>query len=307
MNDLIQKFIDLVNEYNVNGNNIILKENELLSKHSTFKIGGPAKLFCIPSSASALIFLLETARRLSLRTFVLGNGSNVLFDDAGFDGVIISTSALNSVEFDGNVLSAECGAMLSSCAIKARDHKLSGLEKLFGIPGTVGGAVFMNAGAYGGEISQVAVKTTYIDPETFEIKTVCGEEHEFGYRHSIFKKNNGIILKTFMELVPSDIDAITSVMDECKAKRVEKQPLEYPSAGSTFKRYPGRYTGQMIDECGLKGRTVGGAQVSEKHAGFVINKGSATSADVLELIDIIKTTIKNAYGIEIQTEVIYVK
>lgn len=303
----ICNLIASINEYNGCENKINLKENEPLSQHCTFKIGGCARLFAVPKDINALIFILTESKKLSVRTYVIGNGSNILFDDSGFDGVIISTEGMNSIYREGTKLYAECGAMLSSCGIKAKAESLTGMECLFGIPGTIGGAVYMNAGAYGGEIRDVVVKTTYLDPETMEVNTIEGDEHKFGYRHSVFKENGGIILSCEIQLKEGKIEDITAAMDDYKKRRVDKQPLEYPSAGSTFKRYPGRYTGQMIDECGLKGCTVGGAQVSEKHAGFVINRGGATSSDVCELVDHIKHVIHDAYGIEIETEIIYVK
>ena len=219
----------------------------------------------------------------------------------------MSTEALNKISIEGNTVIAESGAMLTLCAASARDAGLSGMECLYGIPGSIGGAVYMNAGAYGGEMSDIVVETTYLDIDTLEVKTIACEEHGFGYRKSVFCKSNSIILETVMKLKADDIQNINNKMNEYKRLRIEKQPLEYPSAGSTFKRYPGRYTAQMIDEAGLKGYTVGGAQVSEKHAGFVINKGGATCKDVLELISVIKNKIKKLHDIEIETEVIYVK
>ena len=307
MENRINDYINIVSEYNRSDNNIKIKENEPLCLHSTFKIGGNARIFAVPQSIDALIFLMETANKLDVRAYIVGNGSNILFDDAGFDGVVISTSGLNSIVVEGDIITAECGAMLSACAVKAKDAGLSGMECLFGIPGSVGGAVFMNAGAYGGEMKDIVIETTYLDVNDFTLHTVKGDDHEFGYRQSIFKSNRGIILNTSMKLKPADKNVICAAMDDYKERRITKQPLEFPSAGSTFKRYPGRYTGQMIEESGLKGRSIGGAQVSEKHAGFVINRENASSKDVLELIETIKQTIRENYGIDIETEVIYVK
>jgi len=291
----------------IDGNTVNSKENEILSAHSSFKIGGPADLFVLPKNAEELKFTIRGAKDFSVPYFILGHGSNLLFDDSGYRGVIISTEAMNSVKVEGHTMSVECGAMLTSCAVMAKDASLSGMECLYGIPGSIGGAVYMNAGAYGGEMRDVVVATTYLDPDTLELKTITGEDHKFGYRESVFRENGGIIISTVMELKPAEKNDIADKMAEYKRLRIEKQPLEYPSAGSTFKRYPGRYTAQMIDEAGLKGFSVGGAQVSEKHAGFVINKGNATSKDVTELIDHIKTEIKKLYGIDIETEVITVK
>ena len=288
-------------------NDIALRENELLSGHSTFKIGGPAKLYAIPQNAESLAWLVGEIKANDVKMFVLGHGSNLLFDDSGFDGVVVSTEALNKVSVEGDVITAESGAMLTYCAACAREAGLSGMECLFGIPGSVGGAVYMNAGAYGGEMSDIVVKTTYFDLDDMLVKEIVADEHDFGYRKSIFRDKNAIILETVMKLKTDDTESINEKMNEYKRLRIEKQPLEYPSAGSTFKRYPGRYTAQMIDEAGLKGYSVGGAQVSEKHAGFVINKGGATSKDVLDLITVIKEKIHELHGIDIETEVIYVK
>lgn len=289
------------------GNTVNFKEAEMLSLHSSFKIGGCADLYALPRNAEELVFLISSARSFSVRYFILGHGSNLLFDDAGFRGIVISTEAMNSVVIEGNEMTADCGAMLTSCAVMAKEASLSGMECLYGIPGSIGGAVYMNAGAYGGEMRDIVVSTTYLDPESLEVRTIVGDEHSFGYRESIFRENDGIILSTKMVLKTEDKDEISQRMTEYKRLRIEKQPLEYPSAGSTFKRYPGRYTAQMIDEAGLKGFSVGGAQVSEKHAGFVINKGNATSKDVCELIEHIKREIKKLHGIDIETEVIMVK
>jgi len=307
MNANIERLLTEITQYNNGKKLITLKENELLSRHSSFKIGGPARIFAIPTTYESLIFLLKTATELNVRYYILGNGSNILFDDDGFNGLVISSSAFNKIEINENKLSVGCGAMLTACAVKAKEASLTGMECLFGIPGTIGGAVYMNAGAYGTEMCDITAKTKYIDLETMTLCEVEGDNHKFGYRHSIFKEIKAFILESELVLEKGNLNDISSAMDDYKQRRIFKQPLEYPSAGSTFKRYPGRYTGQMIDELGLKGRSVGGAQVSEKHAGFIINKGCATCNDVLTLIEIVKSEIRKAYGIEIETEVIYVK
>ena len=280
---------------------------EDLKNHTTFKIGGNADIFAVPHSIGELSFLLKTAGELSVRNFVLGRGSNVLFDDDGYEGMIISTENINYITIEGDTITAGCGATLNSVALAAKENSLTGMERIFGIPGSVGGAVYMNAGAYESEMSHIVTETSYFDADTYEIKKITGEDHRFGYRKSAFIENRGIVLETKLQLKHGDKDDIIEQMNEFKRRRLEKQPLEYPSAGSTFKRYPGRYTGKMIEEAGLKGYTVGGAQVSEKHAGFIINKGGATCSDVLTLMGHIIETIEVKFGITIETEVIYIK
>ncbi len=307
----MEKGIELLKERIANRiadeNDIILREKEPLSSHTTFKIGGAAELFASPLTVDAVKWLITASREAEVRSFVLGRGSNVLFSDSGFNGIILSTDRMREVSEKDGVITAQCGATLNSCALLAKERGLSGLECLYSIPGSVGGAVFMNAGAYGGEMKDIVLETTYLDTDKMTVKTIRGSEHQFGYRKSVFCQNGGIILETKLKLTPSDTEAVSEAMEDYRGRRVAKQPLEYPSAGSTFKRYPGRYTGQMIEQAGLKGFAVGGAQVSEKHAGFVINRGGATAADVLAIIDIIKKKIYELHGIEIETEVIYVE
>jgi len=303
----LKKYIKSLSEVGDEMVKIVYKENESLKAHSTFKIGGPADLYVCPKNAEQLAAIIRKSRELGVRYFILGHGSNLLFDDDGYRGVVISTENMNKLSIEGNVITAECGVMLTHCAVAAKDASLSGMECLYGIPGSVGGAVYMNAGAYGSEMKDIVKETVYLDTETLEIRAIPGADHHFGYRESVFRENGGIILSSKMVLTYGDKDSITEKMAECKRLRIEKQPLDYPSAGSTFKRYPGRYTAQMIDEAGLKGYTVGGAKVSEKHAGFVINTGNATSKDVTALIDHIKSEINKLHGIDIETEVITVK
>ncbi len=296
-----------IDEYITSGGRITLLENESLKVHSSFKIGGAAKLYAKIHSADELRFLIEKANEYSVPYFVLGRGTNLLFADEGYNGIIISTEEMNGLSFDGEYVSADCGVTLSRCGTEAKARGLSGFECLYGIPGTVGGAVFMNAGAYGAEMKDIVVESTYFDVESGKVKTLIGEEHGFDYRHSVYRENRGVILSCKMKLSYGDVEKISAKMEECRIARKTKQPLEYPSAGSTFKRYPGKYTAQMIDEAGLKGFGIGGAQVSEKHAGFIINRGDATAKDVLELIDTVKGKIFELYGITIETEIIYVK
>lgn len=282
--------------------------NEPMSRHTSFKIGGNADVFVAPNDTESLIEAYSQAEKGDLRTYILGKGSNVLFSDEGYKGVIISTEKLSAVTVEGNVLTAQCGASFTHIAAVARDAGLSGLEFAYGIPGAVGGAVYMNAGAYGGQVSDCLISSTAFDPESGRIIYTEGEDHQFGYRTSIYKKNpKMVILSANFELVPANKEEIRVKMDDLMGRRRDKQPLEYPSAGSVFKRPEGYFVGQMVEELGLKGYSVGSAQVSEKHAGFIINRGGATAADVLELIDHIKAKVRERYGVELECEVIFVK
>lgn len=284
---------------------IEIKYQEPMSRHTTFRIGGSAALYLIPRTAEELSLCLRVCRDADAKYFVLGNGSNVVFPDEGYDGAVISTEAFDTVRRDGNSLICGAGASLTMAAKTARDEGLTGMEFAHGIPGTVGGAVYMNAGAYGGEIVGVLRESTYVTADG--VCTLPAEEHQFGYRDSIYKHTEGrIITEAVFELTPGDRDAISETMADFMNRRVTKQPLEYPSAGSVFKRYPGRFTGQMIEEAGLKGYTVGGAQVSEKHAGFIINIGGATAKDVKALVEHIKAVILDRFGCELECEIIFV-
>ncbi len=284
------------------------RKNEPMSRHTTFRIGGSATLYAVCHTTEAVAYLISFCKYEKIRTVLLGCGSNVLFADEGFDGIVISTTGLNEICVAENTVQVQAGVSLTVTAKIARDNGLTGMEFAHGIPGSVGGAVFMNAGAYDGEMKQIVAESTYLDTVTGEIHTIRGEEHRFGYRESIYRAHpQWVILSAVLHLAPGNKEEITGKMDELMRRRIEKQPLEYPSAGSTFKRYPGRYTAQMIDELGLKGLQIGGAQVSEKHAGFVINKGGATCRDVLALIDIIKQTIYDNYGIHIECELIPIR
>ena len=283
-------------------------ENEPLSRHSSFRIGGPCALFVTPESADSLRDAYNEAKSEGIRTYILGKGSNILFADEGFDGVIISTEKLTSVTVSGNTLTADAGASFTHIAAVARDAGLSGLEFAYGIPGSVGGAVFMNAGAYGGQVSDCLESSSCFDPENDRIIYTEGADHDFGYRSSIYKKNpERVILSATFELKNGDKEEIRAYMEDIMGRRRDKQPLEYPSAGSVFKRPEGYFAGQLIEEQGLKGCTIGGAQVSEKHAGFIINRGGATAKDVLDLIAHIQAKVKEAHGVMLECEVIFVK
>ena len=280
---------------------------EMLSSHTTFRIGGDASLFVSPADEDQLIGVISFLEKNGIRYFLLGKGSNVLFDDAGYDGAVVSTSKLDKISVCGNEITAQCGASFTYLASVAAGNSLSGLEFAYGIPGSVGGAVFMNAGAYGSETAAVLKSSRYLDISDCTVKTLPLEEHLFGYRDSVFRHRRFIHLSSVFALQAGDKAQIRAYMNELMQRRRDKQPLEYPSAGSVFKRYPGRYTAQMIDEAGLRGLSVGGAQVSEKHAGFIVNKGNATSSDVIALVGKVREAIRDKYGIEIECEIIHAK
>ena len=291
---------------------MIIKYNEPLSKHSTFRVGGEARVAYFPESADELIDVLEVLSANGERYIVIGNGSNMLFDDLGFDGAVVFTKNVSGVTYtysgDSVFIEAECGKMLTELSREAgKTHLLTGLEFAYGIPATVGGAVFMNAGAYGGQMSDVVISTKAYDKESRTVIEIVGEEHHFAYRHSAFEENkNLIVLSTTMKLTCGDAMAINDKMEANMQSRRDKQPLEYPSAGSTFKRPVGYFAAKLIDDCALKGTSVGGAEVSEKHAGFIINKGGATSADILELMALVSGKVFDTFGVKIEPEVIYV-
>ena len=280
---------------------------EKLSSHTTFRIGGDASLLVSPADEDQLIGVISYLEKNGIRYFLLGKGSNVLFDDAGYDGAVVSTSKLDKISVCGNEITAQCGASFTYLASVAAENSLSGLEFAYGIPGSVGGAVFMNAGAYGSETAAVLKSSRYLDISDCTVKTLPLEEHLFGYRDSVFRHRRFIHLSSVFALQAGDKAQIRAYMNELMQRRRDKQPLEYPSAGSVFKRYPGRYTAQMIDEAGLRGLSVGGAQVSEKHAGFIVNKGNATSSDVIALVGKVREAIRDKYGIEIECEIIHAK
>lgn len=284
---------------------LVYSENEPLAPLSTFKIGGSADYVIYPFTCEGLIAAVQAANECEVRFDVFGNGSNLLFADEGYRGAAIFTTKMNKVRREGNLLIADAGASLTGLAVHALRAGLTGLEFAYGIPGSVGGAVFMNAGAYDGEIASVVTASSYWTPDipSNEIAELVGDAQGFGYRTSAYQGSDKLILSATFALKEGDPVEIKAKMDDLMSRRKSKQPLEYPSAGSTFKRYPGYFTAQLIDEAGLKGLTVGGAQVSEKHAGFVINRGGATAKDVLELIERIRSAIYEKNGIHICPEV----
>lgn len=278
--------------------------NEPMRNYTTFKIGGNADLMIFPESLRELSALLAYMRQENIEFFVLGNGSNLLVSDEGLRIPVIKTEKFDFIEIDGTELTVGSGVTNAKAAVFAMKNGLSGFEFAHGIPGTVGGAVVMNAGAYGEDMSMVVDKTVYVD-KNGRIKEAYGENHDFSYRHSCFSSDD-VIFCTVLRLERSDPDIIKAKMDELIKKRRAAQPLEMPSAGSVFKRPEGYFTGKLIDECGLRGYSIGGAQISEKHSGFIVNTGTATSKDVLELISYIQKTVYDKFGVTLTPEIRYV-
>lgn len=276
---------------------------EPMSRHTSFHIGGPAELFVTPKNETQTAKILSYCCELDLPAHIIGNGSNLLVADEGLRGAIIAFSKpMSSIVRKGNTLSAQAGTTLAQLCRFAQQEGLSGLEFAWGIPGSVGGAVFMNAGAYGGEMKDVVISARVLDNNN-DIFEVSRQQACFVYRGSSFQKNDQVILSADLALNPDLPETIDMRMKEILEKRISKQPLEYPSAGSAFKRPLNGYAAALIDECGLKGFTVGGAQVSQKHAGFVINTGNATCSDVLILLDSIKSEVYKRKGIMLEAEV----
>ena len=280
-----------------------LREDEPMSRHTTFRIGGPAALMALPRTVGEAKAAVKAARALEVEPFFLGNGSNLLVADGGYPGFVVKLAGdFDQIREVNRGLEAGSAVLLSRLSNALLGRGLTGLEFAGGIPGSVGGAVTMNAGAYGGEIAQVLESAAFLD-ESGEVRTLPAPECGFGYRKSVFSDRKCLILKARFHLEQGGPAAIKARMEELAAKRREKQPLEYPSAGSMFKRPPGHFAAALIDQCGLKGLTVGGAQVSEKHAGFVVNRGGATCADVLALVDQVKEEVLRQTGVELEMEV----
>lgn len=280
-----------------------IKVNEPLSAHTTFRIGGPAALFVEAKADREISGIISLARREAVPYYIIGNGSNLLAGDGGFEGIVIAVhKEMTALNIDGTSITVEAGVLLSALAAAAQKASLTGLEFAAGIPGTVGGGIVMNAGAYGGELKQV-LKRAWVLDESGELIELDNEALELGYRTSIFKKRSLVCVRAEFVLSNGDAAAIRARMDELNAQRREKQPLEYPSAGSTFKRPEGYFAGKLIQDAGLRGFQLGGARVSDKHCGFVINAGSATAADVLQLIDEVSARVKEQTGVTLEPEI----
>lgn len=277
--------------------------HEPMKKHTTFRIGGPADYYLCPHSTEELQKILQICRENKLEFFILGNGSNLLVSDKGYRGVVIQLwKNFSDIETEDNTITVKAGALLSKVAAEALEESLTGMEFASGIPGTMGGAVMMNAGAYGGEMKDIIREVTVLTREG-ELLTLSKEEMNFGYRTSVVKEKGYVVISAELQLRKGDREEIRKVMDELKERRVTKQPLDMPSAGSTFKRPEGYFAGKLIMDAGLRGFSVGGAQIAEKHCGFVVNKGDATAADVLGLIGEVQKRVQEKFGVALEPEV----
>ena len=284
-----------------------IKTNEPMAEHTTFRAGGTADFFLVPDNSQELALLISACKKSEIPWFVLGNGSNVLVKDGGFRGAIISTKNLNSIELiDEYRIRAGCGAVLSKIANFALDNDLSGLEFASGIPGTVGGAVFMNAGAYNREIknSFENAEVLVVDQKSSDVSavTMTNDEMDFSYRYSILQKSGAIVSEVVLCLVKSNYVEIKDRMIEINRQRAEKQPLDLPSAGSAFKRPLDNFAGKLIMDSGLSGFTVGGAQISEKHCGFIVNRGDATANDILSVVEQVQDVVFEKFGVALEPE-----
>ena len=281
--------------------------DEPMYNHTTFKTGGKAIRYVKVNAIDELVALLTLLSNNSESSdyTVIGNGSNILVSDSGYEGLVIDTTGMNEITVDGNVICADSGAMLGKIAVAALNASLTGLEFASGIPGSLGGALCMNAGAYGGEMKDILESVKVFDCDKSEVITLSNEAMDFGYRHSVIKDKPYIVLSAIIRLQTGGHDKIEAMMKDYNGRRRDKQPLEYPSAGSTFKRPEGFYAGALIEECGLKGYSVGDAEVSDKHAGFVINKGKATSTDIHRLICEVREKVYADTGVRLEPEVVF--
>ena len=278
-------------------------ENEPMRLHTTFKIGGPARVLLFPETEEQITALVQCARANGVRLLTIGNGSNLLVADKGIDAaVLVMDKHFSAVTVKGDTIFAQAGASLMKVCRTALEHSLTGLEFAYGIPGTVGGAVYMNAGAYGGEMKDVLASVDVLTQD-LEIKTIPAAELNLGYRYSSIPEKGYIVLGATLQLKKGNIAEIRGRMAELAEQRRAKQPLQYPSAGSTFKRPEGYFAGKLVQDAGLKGKTIGGAQVSEKHSGFLINIGGATAQDILDLIAFCQKEVKDKFGVTLETEV----
>lgn len=281
---------------------IEIKQDEPLMRYTYTHTGGPADWLAFPKNVDEVKQLVTYATAQQLPLTVLGNASNLIVRDGGITGLTLILTKMDQISVNGNEVTAQAGAAYIDTTIAARDHSLTGLEFAAGIPGSVGGAIFMNAGAYGGETRLVADRATVLLPDS-TIKELSNEELDFGYRHSSIQENHGVVLDATFKLTPGDHDQIKAKMDELNARRAAKQPLDLPSCGSVFKRPTGYYAGKLIHDAGLQGYTSGGAQVSKKHAGFIVNIDHGTANDYVNVIHHVQATVKEKFGVCLETEV----
>ena len=283
-----------------------LSMDEPMKLHTSFRIGGKADCFCEVRNIGALTDVVEACVRLGLPYFIIGQGSNLLVSDDGYRGVVIKLDGeFDEIERTGdNTIRCGAGATLAAACVFARNNSLGGMEFAWGIPGSIGGAVYMNAGAYGGEIKDIVRSVRCLDGST--IKEISGRELAFSYRHSCFTDKQLVILDAEIELYPKNKNEIFFLMQDTMEKRKKKQPLNRPSAGSVFKRPEGYYAAALIEQCGLKGVSVGDAQVSEKHSGFIVNNGKASASQVKELINMVQSVVREKTGVELQCEIKYI-
>lgn len=278
--------------------------DEPMKKHTTFRIGGPADIYVEPS-ISQVVPLITFLKESQVPYLVIGNGSNLLISDDGVEGVVISLGKAAStitIDEESSVVTVEAGAMLSAVSSRAADAGLTGLEFASGIPGSIGGAVYMNAGAYGGEIKDVLISVQLLDANG-EVKEVPVDDLDLSYRHSALMNQEAFVISAKLQLAPGNVSEIKATIEDIRQKRIDKQPLNFPSAGSTFKRPEGYFAAKLIDDAGLRGYTVGGAQVSEKHCGFVVNKSEATASEVLQLMKDVDATVFDKFGVHLTPEV----
>lgn len=294
--EIVTRLINITGKDNV-------RINEPMKNHTTFKIGGPAQYYVTPESVTQIQEVVSLCKDKNIPLHVIGNGSNILVGDDGVDGVVLALfNTFSDYEIKDNVITAQAGMSLIKLAVIALREGLTGLEFASGIPGSVGGAVYMNAGAYDGQMKDVVTSVTVLD-EAGNIRILSRDELDMGYRTSTVAKHNMIVLQVIIELKAGDKEQIKDRMNQLSELRKQKQPLEYPSAGSTFKRPEGYFAGKLIADAGLKGYSIGGAAVSEKHAGFVVNMGGATAKDVVELTDYIKKRIIEQFGVTLELEI----
>ena len=280
-----------------------IKIDEPMKRHTSFKVGGSADILVTPVSIFQLSEILKLCKRENVPILVMGNGTNLIVSDKGIRGAVIKIyDNLNGCSVENDTIRAYGGILLSKLSNVALENNLTVLEFASGIPGTLGGAVAMNAGAYGGEMRNVVFETEYMDKDG-ELKVLRNEEHEFGYRTSFIQKQSGIVIRSVLKLRKGNKDEIKALMRDLTKRRQEKQPLDMPSAGSVFKRPEGHFAGKLIEDCGLRGYQIGGAQVSNKHCGFIVNTGNATARDIISLIRHVQATVKMKFGIDMQTEV----